>query len=185
MLQRTQYLSATFLVFSFSFVATLNPNTELNPKRFFCALFLFFSSWNKIGFFASFFSLPCFCSRWGLVQKTTAEVYRVLWLRERENVVYTHTYTREKKAIFVFLFLLFRAIGKWWFLGRFRRRRRLVLLCRIIIIIIVGNTNALLGGRRSEDGRCFAGAALATRVKPMKRKRKRQYRRRQKVLVED
>ena len=39
---RSIFLPLFFGFVPFSFVSTLNPNTELNPKRFFCSLFLFF-----------------------------------------------------------------------------------------------------------------------------------------------
>ena len=53
-------LSATFLFFFPSCVATLNPTTESNPKRFFYVPSFSSSSsssWNTIGFFTFFFSL--------------------------------------------------------------------------------------------------------------------------------
>ena len=120
-----QSLSATLFFFLFpSCVATLNPTTEVNPKCFFVCVPSFSSSsssssWNTKLDSSLFFSLVSafvlLVEGWFRRDDGGSVSSGALTEREREReriITYAHAYTCENKAIFLFVFLSFRVIGK-------------------------------------------------------------------------
>ena len=120
-----QSLSATLFFFLFpSCVATLNPTTEVNPKCFFFCVFplslllLLLRLGIRLDsslFFSLVSAYVLLVEGWFRRDDGGSVSSGALTEREREReriITHAHTYTCENKAIFLFVFLSFRVIGK-------------------------------------------------------------------------